>query len=188
MAREVDTAQRRAEAEYREVYRGIGFHKTCKGYWLFDEQPPAGKWRHWSRYVDIHRPEGAQAMRDAIDRMHNDAPCYTGDLRDRLREGVDGMRCAECGMPCLWGDYHPYAACLMFKQCHNSETVLANLKHVQNTARQAILVEAVKEIRSRKAADDVADNLNETLSFDTFNAILESIATNLDQRHERLKA
>lgn len=36
--------------------------------------------------------------------------------------------CGDCGMPCAPGEYHPYAACLMFKACHNSETVRANLQ------------------------------------------------------------
>lgn len=38
--------------------------------------------------------------------------------------------CAECGMPVTSDEYHPYAACLMFKACHNSETVKANLDAV----------------------------------------------------------
>lgn len=40
---------------------------------------------------------------------------------------VELLPCAECGMPCRAGEYHPFAACLMFKACHNSETVRANL-------------------------------------------------------------
>ncbi len=39
--------------------------------------------------------------------------------------------CAECGMPCEAGEFHPYAACLMFKACHNSGTVRANLASVR---------------------------------------------------------
>lgn len=39
--------------------------------------------------------------------------------------------CAECGM-LTHGQYHPYAACLMFKACHNSEIVEMNLKAVLN--------------------------------------------------------
>lgn len=39
--------------------------------------------------------------------------------------------CGTCGMPCTPGEYHPYAACLMFKACHNSETVRANLDAVR---------------------------------------------------------
>lgn len=38
--------------------------------------------------------------------------------------------CAECGMPCTANEYHPYAACLMFKQCRNSGTVRENLTYV----------------------------------------------------------
>ena len=38
------------------------------------------------------------------------------------------MTCALCKMPTgAPAEYHPYAACLMFKACHNSETVFANL-------------------------------------------------------------
>lgn len=39
--------------------------------------------------------------------------------------------CGFCGMPCTLNEYHPYAACLMFKACHNSETVRANLEAVR---------------------------------------------------------
>lgn len=40
---------------------------------------------------------------------------------------VRAIECGECGMPCFPAEYHPYAACLMFKQCHNAETVRAKL-------------------------------------------------------------
>ncbi|MEZ7198155.1 hypothetical protein [Pseudodesulfovibrio karagichevae] len=36
-------------------------------------------------------------------------------------------RCQECGMPVKAGEFHPYAACLMFKACHNSTDVRGNL-------------------------------------------------------------
>lgn len=39
--------------------------------------------------------------------------------------------CGDCGMPCSPNEYHPYAACLMFKACHNSETVKANLDAIR---------------------------------------------------------
>lgn len=39
--------------------------------------------------------------------------------------------CGHCGMLCTPTEYHPYAACLMFKACHNSETVRANLDAVR---------------------------------------------------------
>jgi len=38
--------------------------------------------------------------------------------------------CAECGMPVRLGEYHPFAACLMFKGCHNGETVRKNLEAI----------------------------------------------------------
>ena len=40
------------------------------------------------------------------------------------------VRCAECGMETKPDDYHPYAACLMFKACHSSVTVSVNLAAV----------------------------------------------------------
>lgn len=39
-------------------------------------------------------------------------------------------QCAECGMSVEDGEYHPFAACLMFKACKDSETVRANLDSV----------------------------------------------------------
>ena len=40
---------------------------------------------------------------------------------------MDRSECRDCGMPCEPNEYHPYAACLMFRGCHNSATVRANL-------------------------------------------------------------
>lgn len=45
--------------------------------------------------------------------------------------------CTECGMVCAPGEYHPYAACLMFKACHDGAAVLANLRAVRNDALDA---------------------------------------------------
>lgn len=39
--------------------------------------------------------------------------------------------CGECGMPCSPDEYHPFGACLMFKACHNSTTVRANLAAIR---------------------------------------------------------
>lgn len=55
--------------------------------------------------------------------------------------------CGTCGMPCTPGEYHPYAACLMFKACHNSETVRANLEAVRGTP-PAVAGEPVATIKS----------------------------------------
>ena len=43
---------------------------------------------------------------------------------------VENRYCHECGMPCKDGEYHPYAACLMFMASKKPETVRANLKAV----------------------------------------------------------
>lgn len=50
--------------------------------------------------------------------------------------------CMECGMPCTPNEYHPFLACLAFKQCHNSETVRANMDGVRQQTRQEVLREA----------------------------------------------
>lgn len=38
--------------------------------------------------------------------------------------------CTQCGMRVHPDEYHPYAACLLFKACHDAETVYANLDAV----------------------------------------------------------
>jgi hypothetical protein len=35
--------------------------------------------------------------------------------------------CRECGMACSPAEYHPFAACLMFKGCHDGDMVRKNL-------------------------------------------------------------
>lgn len=55
--------------------------------------------------------------------------------------------CKECRMPVMTCEYHPYAACLMFKACRNSLTVNANLEHVVSHGYQA----------GKDASDDKAD-------------------------------
>lgn len=48
-------------------------------------------------------------------------------------------RCAECHMLVEDGEYHPYAACLMFKSCRNGDTVRENLRAVGQAAlRRAV--------------------------------------------------
>lgn len=47
----------------------------------------------------------------------------------------DAKPCTECGMPCDPGEYHPFAACLMFKACHSSDTVRANLEAVRQASQ-----------------------------------------------------
>lgn len=50
---------------------------------------------------------------------------------------VELLPCGECGMPCRPDEYHPFAACLMFKACHNSETVRANMEALRAEVREA---------------------------------------------------
>lgn len=64
--------------------------------------------------------------------------------------------CAECGMGCNAGEYHPYAACLMFKQCRNSETVRANLQDVRDDSyQQGRVAGLTKAVEIIKANTDV---------------------------------
>lgn len=53
--------------------------------------------------------------------------------------------CGDCGMPCTPAEYHPYAACLMFKACHNSATVRANLPDYEALRKRCEAVEADAE-------------------------------------------
>lgn len=46
--------------------------------------------------------------------------------------------CAECGMPVFPGEYHPYAACLMFRACKDSEIVASNLEAVLEHGRLGV--------------------------------------------------
>lgn len=45
-------------------------------------------------------------------------------------------KCTECGMDVLTKQYHPYAACLMFKQTRNSETTNRALVSVMDYGRK----------------------------------------------------
>ena len=47
--------------------------------------------------------------------------------------------CQDCGMVCQPTEYHPMAACLMFKACHDGDQVRANLAAVVKQEREAIL-------------------------------------------------
>lgn len=46
------------------------------------------------------------------------------------------VSCCDCGMMVEIDDYHPYAACLMFKGCRNGDIVNANLDAVRAFAFQ----------------------------------------------------
>ncbi len=44
--------------------------------------------------------------------------------------------CAECGMIVQLGEYHPFAACLMYKGCKDSTTVRENIKAITSQWRE----------------------------------------------------
>lgn len=77
-----------------------------------------------------------------------------------LREA--GGLCCECHMACAPGEFHPYAACLMFKQCHDSMTVRENLRILH----PELLADAIRLQRERIVAA-----FREEASFD-YNAML----------------
>lgn len=55
-------------------------------------------------------------------------------------------RCHSCGMPLEQeNEYHPYAACLMFKACGDAETVRANLNGVVSWGVQAEFERAAEQ-------------------------------------------
>ena|ERR1700729_3312180 len=57
--------------------------------------------------------------------------------------------CAECGMVLKNAtEYHPYAACLAFKGCHNSEAVRANIDGVLATGHQNEFERGLEALRS----------------------------------------
>jgi len=54
--------------------------------------------------------------------------------------------CAQCGMTLAqFNEYHPYAACLMFMQCQDGDTVRANFNEV--------FAHAVESFNSTSAAE-----------------------------------
>ena len=67
--------------------------------------------------------------------------------------------CKECGMALRCGEYHPYAACLMFKSCGNRDTVRNNLKDVlsHGKKRTALQKENIQLVRDnlRKRVEEL---------------------------------
>lgn len=92
---------------------------------------------------------------------------------------VELLPCAKCGMPCRAGEYHPFAACLMFKACHNSETVRANIAPLQaENERLRAEVERLRADRDsweQQASDRVADWHAEHLRAERLAEALEEI-------------
>lgn len=65
---------------------------------------------------------------------------------DTAQRRAEMSHCRQCGMLCKIGEYHPYAACMMFSHCRDGDTVRANLSAVQQQTRRAALEEAQWEI------------------------------------------
>jgi recombinational DNA repair protein (RecF pathway) len=51
--------------------------------------------------------------------------------------------CAECGMSVVPQEYHPYAACLMFKQCQDGAIVRFNLNAVLQDGKTLVTARRV---------------------------------------------
>jgi hypothetical protein len=67
-------------------------------------------------------------------------------LRARKEFAMESS-CACCGMLCKPLEFHPYAACLMFKACKNGDTVRANLAFVVEYGKSQALQRAQEETR-----------------------------------------
>lgn len=81
-----------------------------------------------------------------------------------VERGVS-LRCAECGMDCEVGEFHPYAACLMFKACHDSSIVRANLPYGSWDEKDKLaLRNACENLALRERLDYVAGGLRDNVS------------------------
>lgn len=70
------------------------------------------------------------------------------------------VACTECGMVCQPAEFHPFAACLMFRGCHDGDKVRANLAALHPQPAPAVAVEADFEpMKSAWPLDRAADML-----------------------------
>jgi hypothetical protein len=76
----------------------------------------------------------------------------TTDTTQALRERFDSTTCTECGMCCKPGEFHPFAACLMFKACHDGDVVRANLSALATPTTPAQPVAAQVNLIDKDAA------------------------------------
>lgn len=75
--------------------------------------------------------------------------------------------CQQCGMPCEPNEYHPFAACLMFKGCHDSRVVRANLPQLAAASVDAeALARKFHDVYERLAAQFGYETRKDTRSFD----------------------
>ena len=69
--------------------------------------------------------------------------------------------CQECGMVVKgMSEYHPYAACLMFKACHDGEVVRASLAAVQEARATPVghIVDVNKKVSAQSVRDAALDS------------------------------
>lgn len=61
------------------------------------------------------------------------------------------MKCAECNMTVFAGEYHPFAACLMYKGCGDEKQVRDNLNAVKDYSRTVLkeIAEVNREMRDK---------------------------------------
>ena len=88
-----------------------------------------GEWEQVT-YDDDTRPgDDAWAFSDGVlFSVSGRLPCFN---YYRAKSSTDGdTKCPDCGMSVQIGDWHPFAACLMYKGCGDKEVVEANLKSV----------------------------------------------------------
>lgn len=51
-------------------------------------------------------------------------------MQKKPAEETTEIQCGDCGMIVTVTEYHPFAACLMYKTCHDSGIVRVNLINV----------------------------------------------------------
>lgn len=88
--------------------------------------------------------------------------------------------CAECGMSCESGEYHPYAVCLMFKGCHDSEKVRANLPALARQ-RSPILERAARLLGAEAMHYRNSDTMGGKLRYQQLLEAANAIYTELGQ-------
>lgn len=70
-----------------------------------------------------------------------------------MTDTTSAAPCGSCGMPCAPGEYHPYAACLMFRACGDSAFVRANLEAVRAQPTPPAVVEPLLEQHHRDSKE-----------------------------------
>ena len=68
--------------------------------------------------------------------------------------------CQECRMVVEAGEYHPYAACLMFKECSDGGEVMENLEAVMRKGAEKAS-NRIEQLEAEKA--DTKTNINNLL-------------------------